>query len=233
MARKPKIIKLLDLCCGAGGCSVGYFRAAKELGLEIEITGVDINPQPNYPFTFIQGDALAFVQKNWKKYTHICASPPCQKYSNSTAVERSINPEKEYSDLCVPIRDFLRAIKTPSVIENVLQAPIRADLKLNGDMFCLKVLRNRKFELNNFFMLQPFKPKRLGTVKGGDYAMVVGNGQLKVKGGQRFKVPGDNIVQVWSNAMGIDWMKTREELRESIPPAYTQYIGYQFFKINL
>jgi DNA (cytosine-5)-methyltransferase 1 len=76
-------------------------------------------------------------------------------------------------------------------------------------------------------MMQPFPPKKLGTVKNGDYAMCVGKGQLKVKGGKRFKVPGRNINEVWSNAMGIHWMTT-EELREAIPPEYTRYIGNYF-----
>jgi DNA (cytosine-5)-methyltransferase 1 len=230
---RTKKIKLLDLCCKAGGCSVGYFQAAQDLGIEIEITGVDIEPQPNYPFKFIQADALTYVKKNYKKYTHLHFSPPCQGYSNSTAPARSANPEKQYSRLCEDLRDFARTIEIPSVIENVLQAPIRKDIVLNGDMFKLKVLRSRKFEINNWFMLQPLKPKKLGTVKGGQYAMCVGNGQLKVKNGVPFDVPGSNIIEVWGNAMDIDWMQTREELKEAIPPAYTRYIGYEFFKHNV
>ena len=226
---KNKKIQLLDLCCKAGGCSVGYYRIAKQLGYDIEITGVDIEPQPNYPFNFIQGCALKYLKKNYKKYTHIHASPPCQLYSNSTAVNKVKNPEKEYSDILIPITEFLRQIKIPNVIENVLQAPIRKDIVLNGDMFKLKVIRSRKFETNNFFMMQPLKPKRLGTVKNGDYAMCVGNGQLKVKNGKRFNVPGNNIIEVWSNAMGINWMTNYKELAEAIPPAYTEYIGYYFF----
>lgn len=60
--------------------------------------------------------------------------------------------------------------------------------------------------------------------------MCVGKGQLKVKNGKRFKIEGNNIMEVWSNAMDIHWMKTREELAESIPPAYTKYIGFQFLQ---
>jgi DNA (cytosine-5)-methyltransferase 1 len=230
MKRNKKII-LLDLCCKAGGCSMGYYYASQDLGLDIQIVGVDKEPQPNYPFTFIQTDAVAYLKKNYKKYTHIHASPPCQKYSNSTARAKAENPDKEYSAICEDIRDFLQTISKPSVIENVLQAPIRKDIVLNGDMFRLQVLRSRKFELNNFFMMQPSKPKKLGTVLNGDYAMCVGKGQLKVKNGKKFNVPGNNIQEVWSNAMGIYWMTTNE-MREAIPPSYTQYIGQFFFNIQ-
>ena len=77
--------------------------------------------------------------------------------------------------------------------------------------------------------MQPISPQIKGTVKNGDFAQVVGKGQLKVTNGKRFKVPGANILEVWSNAMGIDWMNCNE-MAESIPPAYTHYLGVEFFK---
>jgi len=42
-------MKILDLYCG-GGVSMGLFQAGGE---GTEITGVDINPQPEYPAQFI------------------------------------------------------------------------------------------------------------------------------------------------------------------------------------
>lgn len=222
-----KKIKLLDLCCKAGGCSVGYNNAAIKMGLSIEIVGVDIEKQPNYPFAFIQADAVDFLKNNWKRFTHIHASPPCQEYTVATAVMRKNG--KVYKDNLQDVMQLMHSIEKRGVIENVMNAPIPGDIVLRGDMFGLKVLRARKFHLVNWFAMCPLPPTKKGTVKNGDYVQVVGKGQLKVTNGQRFKVPGTNIKEVWSYAMGIDWM-TRTEMAEAIPPAYTEYIGFEFFR---
>jgi DNA (cytosine-5)-methyltransferase 1 len=46
--RRPR---LLDLYCGQGGASVGYYLAG------FNVIGVDLKPQVNYPFPFIQRDS--------------------------------------------------------------------------------------------------------------------------------------------------------------------------------
>lgn len=180
------MIKLLDLCCKAGGCSEGYRRAAADMGKEIEITGIDNQLQPNYPFNFIQADAVDFLKNNYQNYTHIHASPPCQKYSNSTIKMRKLG--KVYPDNLNAIRDFMYSIPLPGIIENVPGSPLRKDIILRGDMFGLKVLKKRHFEVINFFMMRPGIPKKIGSVKAGDFAQVLGNGQLKVTGGGSLKL---------------------------------------------
>ncbi len=172
------MIKLLDLCCKAGGCSVGYYRAAKKLNLDIEIVGVDIAPQPNYPFKFIQADAETYLKQNHQHFTHFHASPPCQKYSNSTATARKNG--KVYNDNLEPLTKLFYSLNKPGVIENVMASPVRRDILLRGDMFGLKVIRKRKFELVNWFMLRPGLATLIGQVKLGDFAQVFGNGQKKL-----------------------------------------------------
>lgn len=226
-----KTIKLLDLCCKAGGCSMGYFQAAQDLGLRIKITGVDIEDQKNYPFKFIKTDALAYLQNNWQKYTHIHCSPPCQMYSASTKQFR--NRGKEYADILIPIREIMEKIPLPCVIENVPNAPIRPDVVLKGHIFGLKVLRKRHFELHNWFMMSPVIGRHTGSVKEGDFVSVFGKGAFgKVKNCKKPKFLKNTVRETWAYAMGIDWYMKDTEIAEAIPPAYTRYIGHEFFKIT-
>ncbi|NOU19407.1 MAG: DNA cytosine methyltransferase [Bacteroidales bacterium] len=223
------VIKLLDLCCKAGGCSVGYYRAAKALGLDIEIVGIDKDYQPNYPFTFIQSDAIYYLAENLNTFDIYHASPPCQKYTQGTAPHRAKG--KVYADIINPIRELFNKTEKPCIIENVPTAPIRPDVVLTGNMFGLKVLRKRHFELISWFMLNPYIPQKIGSVKDGDFACIFGKGAYRKSQGDAMpKFKQSSVVETWSFAMGIDWMKKDTELAEAIPPAYTEYIGKQLFK---
>lgn len=207
-------MKLLDLFCGAGGASTGYRRAGFT-----DITGVDIRPQPNYPFRFVLADAMEFPLDG---YDLIHASPPCQAYTWGTRVGR----EGKFPLLVDAVRERLGA--RPHVIENVPGSPLEKPVRLCGGMFGLGVLRHRHFEANWMLPQPPHKPHKPaferprkdgsgGLVKVSPYCCVAGHG------GNSDSFALDD----WREAMGIDWM-TREELVESIPPAYTEYIGRMF-----
>lgn len=63
-------MRILDLFCGAGGAGMGYHRAG------FDVVGVDISPQPNYPFEFNQCDALDYLASYGDRFDAIHASPP-------------------------------------------------------------------------------------------------------------------------------------------------------------
>lgn len=202
---------LLDLFCGAGGCSMGYHRAG------FDVTGVDINPQPRYPFKFIQADAMTFPLDG---YDVIHASPPCQAY----CALRHLYPEKRYPDLVAWTRDRLIAAKVPFVIENVPKSPLLHPVKLCGSAFDLRVRRHRMFESNVEIHGCLCFHKRQGhpiDVSGTGGRRV--NRRTNDHGGNSNKPR--NLAEA-RESIGIDWM-TRKELSQAIPPAYTEYIGKQ------
>ena len=204
---------LLDLFCGAGGASVGYHRAG------FDVVGVDIEPQPHYPFEFIQADALAFLYELGPLPADVIhASPPCQRYS----VTRTLH-DVEYPDLVYPTRRLLRNAGLPYVIENVVGAPLIDPVKLCGSSFGLGVRRHRLFESN-----LPLWSSQCSHREQPNPIDVTGGGPSKGPrtdgGGGRSRKPV-NVGEA-RTAMGIQWM-TRNELNEAVPPAYTEFLGHQ------
>jgi len=206
--------KLLDLFCGGGGASMGYYRA----GFEVE--GVDIKPQPHYPFKFYQADALEFPLEGYDAYH---ASPPCQKWTHK-------NPEwgrkrvhyENYPDLLTPTRERLKATGKPYVIENVNGSPLDGTLMLCGTMFSLKIIKHRFFEFNwDMPLMSPYLCNHKDA-----YNPWQGKGRSAEK---------------MREAMGIDWLPisggaSRKagytgDLFNAIPPAYTEYIGKYLLKV--
>jgi DNA (cytosine-5)-methyltransferase 1 len=206
--------KLLDLFCGAGGASMGYHRA----GFEVE--GVDIKPQPHYPFKFYQADALAFPLEGYDVYH---ASPPCQLYSLASVVHR--NNGKEYPDLIAITRFRLVLTGKPFIIENVPPAAkfLFNPITLCGVMFDLRIFRHRCFE-TTFSITPPEHSKHNGKIGDGKYFSVAGGAGRWKSWGTVYRNVSKGTREQWRQAMGIDWM-LRKELTQAIPPAYTEYIG--------
>lgn len=193
--------RLLDLFCGAGGAAMGYHRAG------FDVVGVDIKPQPHYPFEFHLGDALEYCAEHGQEFDVIHASPPCQHYTWSAA-----RWHKNHPDLVDATRAELQKTGKPFVIENVIGAPTKTVIRLCGMMFGLELIRHRNFE-TSLLCFQPYHRRHLP-----DFATVAGHG------GER-----PSKFSYWQKAMGIDWMD-KYELTQAIPPAYTEFIGKQIMR---
>lgn len=185
---------------------MGYHQAG------FDVVGVDIKPQPRYPFAFLQYDCMALDRRFVRSFDAIHASPPCQAHSLAQRIQANDHPE-----LIGETRAMLAASDLPFVIENVEGSPLIDPIRLCGASFGLRTYRHRLFE-TNFPTIAPTHPDHIAPVRkmgrpprDGDFMHIVGNFS-DVKAGRQ--------------AMGIDWM-SRDELREAIPPAYTRFIGEQ------
>lgn len=221
--------EVLDLFSGAGGAAAGYARAG------FTPFGVDIKPQPRYPFPFLEYDALEILRHliddgrvmdadgiiyRLEDFDFIHASPPCQGYSKLRHVHKDI----EYPELIEPTRELLQETGLPWVIENVEGAPLIDPITLCGSHFGLSTVwepygkvglrRHRLFESN---MPLPDPGPHDHTLLS---VPVYGHGPP----GGRASLKGPGHAQAAREVMRIDWMQ-RHELDEAIPPPYAEYIG--------
>lgn len=197
---------LLDLFCGAGGCTKGYQLAG------FYVLGVDKEPQPNYcGDEFLQGDALVALENSalWMQFDVVHASPPCQAFTNARVIHG-----REHPDLLTPTRELLKQTGLPWVIENVPGAPMRPDLKLCGCMFPELRSENGTLRRERWFEFrEPVYEMRPKCWHPEPTISVFGHGGHVYHG-----------VEDWRKVMGIDWM-TRDELAQAIPPVYTEHVG--------
>ncbi len=225
--------RLLDFYCKAGGTTKGYQRAG------FYVVGVDIEPQPHYcGEEFYQADALDVM--NWllhgqgfatpigiyyniKDFDAYSASPPCQKWSTGAAIHGYSHP-----DLITPTHELLSAMGKPYIIENVRGAPLIDAFMLCGTMFGLKVKRHRYFECN--FPIH-FLPASCSCKGKAGFTNAKSGFSSFANGAKLISVAGHNFsVEDAKVAMNIDWMN-QDELREAIPPAYTEYIGKYLMQV--
>lgn len=202
-SRRPWIADLF--CCG-GGAAMGLHRAG------FNVVGVDIEPQPHYPFPFLQADVIGLDLDWFRGFDAVWASPPCQRYTKNA---RQKGTADSHADLVAPTRELLDATGLPYVIENVPEAPLRADLLLCGSMFDLRVVRHRIFE-SNVYLSQPAHGQH-----HPDYITVTGHtgGSSTRDGGRHF-----GNADTWREVMGIDWLPA-SKVKEAIPPAYSEHIA--------
>lgn len=211
---------------------MGYHRAG------YNIVGIDLSPQPNYPFTFIQGDALD-PPVNLASFDLIHASPPCQAYSRGSVGPR--RDGKVYPDLVAPTVAMLADY--PHVIENVEGSPLRADLMLCGSMMIpslsawdpdlgktVYLKRHRIFQ-SSFPLWQPpdlchmTRDHIAGVYGGGGQARGLALRGEPRRGGYTPK------AGVRRELMGMDW-GTQREINEAIPPAYTEFIAREVLQLD-
>ncbi len=237
-------MKVLDLFCCEGGAGVGYARAG------YKVYGVDMMKNgKRYPFAFLKGDALKVLEillsGGMLTFTHkdgstetlalddfdlIHASPPCQGYTRGNAGRETAWPR-----LIGPVRDLLAGTGLPYVIENVKDAEPEMILPvlLCGCMFDLTTVdtdgvtlhlqRARLFETN--FSLA--KPRECDH---SDHEWVAGayGGARRDKYEAKYVRKGGYVPKdkgVVKALLGVEHDMTWNGLFESIPPAYTEYIG--------
>ena len=213
-------MKLLDLFCGVGGAAMGYHQAGFD-----EIVGVDNVPQPNYPFTFIQGDALTGLELSGD-FDLVHASPPCQHFTVYKNNQKHV--PQESPNLIPPTREMLQQSGLPYVIENVpsWMTTVLDPIQFCGTSFGIEVRRHRLFEVNWPLKEVPCDHGRF-TERKYPGSSNRPNGRTVCNIGE-WRVP----LRIQKEAMETPWIQTMEEISQAIPPAFTRHIGKTFLAWN-
>lgn len=216
---------LLDLFCGAGGAAAGYHNAG------FDVFGVDLCPQPRFPFPyrFVQEDAMKVLEEGFVRgiplhaFDAIHASPPCQSYSKAMR-----HFTQGYPELIAPVIAILRETGIAWVVENVIGSDLPSQLRwdgqdgideglmLCGSMFGLRVQRHRLFQTS-------FACPAPGYCDHSARFMNPHNAGAR-KRWREILGPDAPIERTWREEMGVGWMDAAEG-RESIPPVYAEHIG--------
>lgn len=201
---------VLDLFCCGGGASAGYYAAGAT------VLGVDRDPNPDYPFAFVEADALTFLANHGGDFDLIHASPPCQAYAPR-------GDHGKHADLLGPTIAALESLGKPYVVENVMRAPFDANLVLCGSSFDLRtdvpswdsrnrwvsglqLRRHRKFRTTFPVMSPECQHAEPSITMYGKNA----------------------LSDAHREAMGIPWASEWRTVKEAIPPAFTEHIGHAY-----
>lgn len=208
---------LVDLFCGQGGASRGYELAG------FAVRGVDVKPQPRYPYPFCEADALEYLAG--LTAADLCgidafhASPPCQAYSVTRSVWKRGHPM-----LVEDVRAALAATGKPFVMENVPGAPLVNAYTLCGGGFGLgtggrHLKRHRLFECHGFDLGLVPPCSHFGHQAVGVYGHGAWDNSTSDRRGGYQASKAEAVA-----AMGVDWMTLRG-LAQAIPPAMTEFVG--------
>jgi DNA (cytosine-5)-methyltransferase 1 len=199
-------MRLLDLFCGGGLASWGYWNS----GRFSEIVGVDVDPKmsSSYSFDFICQDCLTLDYDFLSHFDFIHASPPCQAYSNLPH-DRSLNMR------LIPVTKLmLHASGVPHVIENVRGAvkELRPNFSIDGHYVGLPLERVRYFYISSLAASHQLLAAGTETISphGSEY----------VSRSDLFRAFGLNdINELRSRNLTI------RQIEEGIPPRITEYIA--------
>jgi DNA (cytosine-5)-methyltransferase 1 len=221
---------------------MGYSRAG------FDVYGVDLfgdSVQTRYPFPSYKGDAIAVMDRllngerilfrysrdrlGLSDFDAWTGSPPCQAYSITKHTHNNVHAE-----LIEPTREAMVASGLHYVIENVVGAPLIDPLMLCGSMFDLTTIdtdgtplrleRHRLFESN----LPLTAPRPDFHDKTVDVAGAYGGGSSDRRYAKEVRRGGYTPAKEVRAALlgGLDWM-TLHGMSQSIPPAYTEWLGAQ------
>lgn len=211
---------LLDVYCGAGGCTRGYQEAG------FYVVGVDKSPQPRYcGDEFIQDDALHFLDTvDLSRFDVLHGSPPCQHFTHM--LNHGMADRNKHPDLIEATRQRFQSAGKPYIIENVPGARQKLinPILLCGNMFGLRVYRHRLFELSPELFI-------FGHHHIRHKEKIVHAGMAPRE--HEFYCPVGHLADQEGSqkAMGIDWMQGQYEIAQAIPPAYTKWIGSQILTL--
>lgn len=194
-------IKVLDICCCSGVSAEGIIQAGAQ------VLGVDIVKPSYYPGTFLLQDATTLTVDFLRKFDFVWASPPCQLFSDGTAVARAKG--KHYPNLIPHVTELMNSAGVPGAMENVCESGIRPDFMLCGTMFGMNLQRHRHIQC---FHWQPKYTKLYCNHEPyrGNYLVLAGG----------FKGSVHYAAEVMRCYPG----RLRSEIKEGVPPAYSKFV---------